>query len=329
MDRRHFLQAAAAASLLPSALMPAWASAQSADWPKSPIKLVVPFPPGGGTDTVSRLVAEKLTVLDKWQVIVDNRPGAAGNIGLDQVSKARPDGYTLAMAQTSNMAINPALYASMPFDPLKDLTPIVEVCAQPVVLVVRNESPFKTLADLVQAAKREPGKYTVAQAGLGTVGHLAGEMLIRAAGIQMMQVPYKGAGPAMTDLLGGQVDTYFGSAASVMPQLQAKKIRGLAVTSAQRLPGLPDLPTVAEQGYPDFEATTWLGLVGPAGLPPNVVAAVNKAVNAVVASKEVQDRLLAEGNAPLGGTAQAFAQVIQSEHAKWGKLIRDAGIKVE
>ncbi|OWT72757.1 MULTISPECIES: tripartite tricarboxylate transporter substrate binding protein [unclassified Achromobacter] len=329
MDRRHFLQAAATAALVPSALMPAWARAQSADWPKSPIKLVVPFPPGGGTDTVSRLVAEKLTVLDKWQVIVDNRPGAAGNIGLDQVSKARPDGYTLAMAQTSNMAINPALYASMPFDPLKDLTPIVEVCAQPVVLVVRNESPFKTLADLVQAAKREPGKYTVAQAGLGTVGHLAGEMLVRAAGIQMMQVPYKGAGPAMTDLLGGQVDTYFGSAASVMPQLQARKIRGLAVTSAHRLPGLPDLPTVAEQGYADFEATTWLGLVGPAGLPPNVVAAVNAAVNAVVARKEVQDRLLAEGNAPLGGTAQAFAQVIQGEHAKWGKLIREAKIKVE
>ncbi|MFC4275111.1 Bug family tripartite tricarboxylate transporter substrate binding protein [Achromobacter aloeverae] len=324
MDRRYFLQAAAAA-----ALMPAWTRALAADWPRSPIKLVVPFPPGGGTDTVSRLVAEKLAVLDKWQVIVDNRPGAAGNIGLDQVSKARPDGYTLAMAQTSNMAINPALYASMPFDPLKDLTPIVEVCAQPVVLVVRNESPFKGLADLVQAAKRQPGKYTVAQAGLGTVGHLAGEMLVRAAGIDMMQVPYKGAGPAMTDLLGGQVDTYFGSAASVMPQLLARKIRALAVTSTRRLAGLPDVPTVAEQGYPGFEATTWLGLVGPAGLPADVVAAVNAAVNAVVARKDVQDRLLAEGNEPIGGTPQAYAQVIQGEHAKWGKLIRDAGIKVE
>jgi tripartite-type tricarboxylate transporter receptor subunit TctC len=324
MDRRQLLQAALAATLVPAV-----ARAQSADWPKSPIKLVVPFPPGGGTDTVSRLVAEKLTVLDKWQVIVDNRPGAAGNIGLDLVAKARPDGYTLAMSQTSNMAINPALYASMPFDPLKDLTPIVEVCAQPVVLVVRNESPFKNLGDLVQAAKSAPGKYTVAQAGLGTVGHLAGEMLVRAAGIDMMQVPYKGAGPAMTDLLGGQVDTYFGSAASVMPQLQAKKIRSLGVTSTRRLPGLPDVPTVAEQGYPDFEATTWLGLVGPAGLPASVVAAVNAAVNAVIARQEVQDRLLAEGNQPLGGTAQAFAQVIQREHAKWGKLIRDAKIKVE
>ncbi|WP_454690041.1 Bug family tripartite tricarboxylate transporter substrate binding protein [Achromobacter aloeverae] len=333
MDRRHFLRAAASAPFIPAAIPLALASAgahaQGADWPKSPIKLVVPFPPGGGTDTVSRLVAEKLTVLDKWQVIVDNRPGAAGNIGLDQASKARPDGYILAMAQTSNMAINPALYASMPFDPLKDLTPIVEVCAQPVVLVVRNESPFKSLTDLVQAAKRDSGKYTVAQAGLGTVGHLAGEMLVRAAGIQMMQVPYKGAGPAMTDLMGGQVDTYFGSAASVMPQLHARKIRALAVTSSRRLQGLPEVPTVAEQGYAGFEATTWLGLVGPAGLPENVVAAVNGAVNAVLARKDVQDRLLAEGNEPVGGTAQAFAQVVRAEHAKWGKLIRDAGIKVE
>ncbi|OZI71588.1 Bug family tripartite tricarboxylate transporter substrate binding protein [Bordetella genomosp. 12] len=333
MNRRRFLRGAVAAPLLPAAsaalLMPAWARAEAAAWPASPIKLVVPFPPGGGTDTSARLLAEKLTVLDKWQVIVDNRPGAAGNIGLDQVAKARPDGYTLAMAQTSNMAINPALYAKMPFDPLKDLTPIVEVCAQPVVLVVRNESPFHTLAELVDAARREPGKYTVAQAGLGTVGHLAGEMLDRAAGIEMMQVPYRGAGPAMADLLGGQVDTYFGSAPAVMAQLQAKKMRALAVTSSRRLQGLPDVPTVAEQGYPGFAATTWFGLVGPAGLPAGIVAKINQAVNAVVGREEVRERLQAEGSEPIGGTPEAFAQLIQSEHAKWGKLIREAGIKVE
>lgn len=323
MHRRHFLKVAAAAASVP------WlARAQPAAWPQSPIKLVVPFPPGGGTDTVSRLVAEQLTTQKQWQVIVDNRPGAAGNIGLDQVAKAQPDGYTLAMAQTSNMAINPALYSKMLFDPLKDLEPIVQVCAQPVVLVVRNESPFKSLADVVRAARKEPGKYTVAQAGMGTVGHLAGEMLTRAAGIEMMQVPYKGAGPAMNDLIGGQVDTYIGSAASVMGQLQAGKIRGLAVTSSQRLQALPQVPTVAEQGHKDFEATTWLGLVGPAGLPAEVVRAVNAAVVEVMSGKAVRDRLVAEGNEPHAGSQQAFAQLVRSEHAKWGALIREANIKI-
>jgi len=326
MNRRYFLQLATAGAA--GATMPWLAQAQSGHWPATAIKLIVPFPPGGGTDTVSRLVAEKLTTSKKWQMIVDNRPGAAGNIGLDQAAKAKPDGYTLAMAQTSNMAINPALYPKMLFDPLKDLKPIVQVCAQPVILVVRKESPFKTLAEFIAAAKKAPGKYTMAQAGMGTVGHLAGEMLTRAAGIEVMQVPYKGAGPGMNDLMGGQVDTYFGSAASVMPQLQAGSIRGLATTSAKRLGALPDLPTVAEQGFPDFEATTWLGLVGPDGLPDDIVKQVNAAVVDVMASKDVRDRLQAEGNEPNAGTPQAFAALIRSEHDKWGKLIREANIKI-
>ncbi|CAM4327535.1 LacI family transcriptional regulator [Bordetella tumbae] len=308
--------------------MPWAAQAQSNNWPTTVIRLIVPFPPGGGTDTVSRLVAEKLTLSKKWQLIVDNRPGAAGNIGLDQTAKSKPDGYTLAMAQTSNMAINPALYPKMLFDPLKDLEPIVQVCAQPVILVVRKESPFKTLADFIAAAKKEPGKYTMAQAGMGTVGHLAGEMLTREAGIDVMQVPYKGAGPGMNDLMGGQVDTYFGSAASVMSQLEAGAVRGLATTSAKRLVALPDLPTVAEQGYKDFEATTWLGLVGPDELPDDIVKQVNAAVVEIMSSKEVQKRLEADGNEPNAGTPEAFATLIRNEHDKWGKLIREANIKI-
>ncbi|OZI41545.1 Bug family tripartite tricarboxylate transporter substrate binding protein [Bordetella genomosp. 4] len=326
MNRRDFLQLAAAGAA--GATLPWAAQAQSNNWPATVIRLIVPFPPGGGTDTVSRLVAEKLTLSKKWQLIVDNRPGAAGNIGLDQTAKAKPDGYTLAMAQTSNMAINPALYPKMLFDPLKDLKPIVQVCAQPVILVVRKESPFKTLADFIAAAKKEPGKYTMAQAGMGTVGHLAGEMLTREAGIDVMQVPYKGAGPGMNDLMGGQVDTYFGSAASVMPQLQAGAVRGLATTSAKRLTALPDLPTVAEQGYKDFEATTWLGLVGPDELPDDIVKQVNAAVVEVMSSKEVQERLEAEGNEPNAGTPDAFAALIRNEYDKWGKLIREANIKI-
>jgi len=326
MDRRNFLQLAAVGAA--GTMMPWLAHAQSDSWPTMAIKLIVPFPPGGGTDTVSRLVAERLTKSKKWQLIVDNRPGAAGNIGLDQAAKSKPDGYTLAMAQTSNMAINPSFYPKMLFDPLKDLKPIGQVCAQPVILVVRKDSPFKTLADFIEAAKKEPGKYTMAQAGMGTVGHLAGEMLVREAGIEVMQVPYKGAGPGMNDLMGGQVDTYFGSAASVMPQLQAGSIRGLATTSAKRLVALPNLPTVAEQGYKDFEATTWLGLVGPEALPDDIVKQVNAAVVAVMASKEVQERLEAEGNEPNAGTPEAFSELIRNEHKKWGALIREAHIKI-
>lgn len=321
-DRRQFLCASALALAAGSA------TAQS-PWPNRPIKLVVPFPPGGGTDIISRLVAEKLTTLNGWTLVVDNRGGAAGNIGLDAVAKAAPDGYTVGMGQASNLAINPALYAKMPFDPLKDFTPIVGVSAQPVVLVVRTDSPFRTLADVAAAAKAKPGSLGIAQAGNGTVGHLAGEMLERRAGFQALQVPYKGAGPAMTDLLGGQVPLYFGSSGSVLSQINGGKIRALAVTSAQRLPVLPNVPTVAEQGYAGFEATTWLGLVGPAGMPAEAVARLNAEVVKLLARKDVQDKLAAEGSLPMPGTPAQFGEFMRVEHAKWGALIREAGIKLE
>jgi tripartite-type tricarboxylate transporter receptor subunit TctC len=297
-------------------------------WPQRPIKLIVPFPPGGGTDIISRLVAEKLTALG-WTIVVDNRGGAAGNIGLDAVAKSAPDGYTIGMGQASNLAINPALYPKMPFDPLKDFTPIVGVSAQPVILVARQDSPLRTLADVIAAAKAKPGALGIAQAGNGTVGHLAGEMLERRAGFQALQVPYKGAGPAMTDLLGGQVPLYFGSSGSVLSQLNGGKIRAIAVTSAQRLPVLPNVPTVAEQGYPGFEATTWLGLVGPAGMPADAVAKINSEVVKLLARKDVQDKLAAEGSLPTPGTPVQFGEFLRAEHAKWGTLIREAQIKLE
>lgn len=324
MQRRTFLHTGA----LALAAGTTGAFAQSS-WPAKPIKLIVPFPPGGGTDATSRLIAEKFTVLNQWTVIVENRPGAAGNIGLDAVAKAQPDGYTIGMGQASNLSINPALYAKMPFDPLKDFTPIVEIAVQPVVLVVRADSPFRTLADFIKAAKARPGEYSIAHAGNGTVGHLAGEMLTRRAGIQLLQVPYKGAGPAMNELLGGQVQLYFGNSVSVMSQMTGGKVRALAVSSAQRLPVIGQVPTVAEQGYPGFDATTWLGLVGPAGLPAEVVARVNKEVGAMLARKDLQDKLAFEGNIPVTGTPQQFAAFIKAEHTKWGNLIREASIKLE
>ncbi|KDP84863.1 Bug family tripartite tricarboxylate transporter substrate binding protein [Cupriavidus basilensis] len=323
MQRRHFLQATAAMTLAAAGI----ARAQGA-WPQKPIRLVVPFPPGGGTDTTSRLVAEKLTLTDHWTLVVDNKPGAGGNIGLDTVAKSAPDGYTIGMGQAANLAINPALYPKMPFDPLKDFTPVAGVAEQPVVLVVRQDSPLRTLADFVKAARARNGDMGIAQAGNGTVGHLAGEMLARRAGVRVLQVPYKGAGPAMTDLLGGQVDAYFGNTVSVMPQLSAGKIRALAVTSAKRLPSLPAVPTVAEQGFAGFEATTWLGLVGPAGLPANVTERLGAATIKVLARPDVQQKLAQEGSVPTPQTAAQFGAHIRAEHAKWGALIREAQIRL-
>ena len=323
MQRRHLLAAALAAAATPS-----FAQAP-AGFPAKPIRFVVPFPPGGGTDATSRLVAERFTTLLGWTVVVDNKPGAGGNIGLDLVAKSAPDGYTIGMGQASNLAINPSLYAKMPFDPLKDLTPIVSIAEQPVVLVVRQESPFKTLADFIAAAKARPGAVGVAQAGNGTVGHLAGELLERRANIKILQVPYKGAGPAMNELLGGQVETYFGSTPSVMGQLASGKVRALAISSGRRITALPNVPTIAEQGYAGFDATTWLGLVGPAGLPADVVARINAEAVKIMARPEVKEKLIQEGNEPTPGTPQQFAAHIRAEHAKWGTLIREANIKIE
>jgi tripartite-type tricarboxylate transporter receptor subunit TctC len=323
MQRRDVLAAALAGSV-------GLTFAQgSAGYPARPIRLVVPFPPGGGTDTTSRMIAEKLSTLLGWTVVIDNKPGAGGNIGLDAVAKAAPDGYTIGMGQAANLAINPSLYAKMPFDPLKDLAPIVSIAEQPVVLVVRQDSQLKTLADFVQVAKARPGKVGIAQAGNGTVGHLAGELLERRAGIQVLQVPYKGAGPAMTDLLGGQVETYFGNTVSVMGQLAAGKIRALAISSARRISALPNVPTVAEQGYAGFDATTWLGLVGPAGMPADAVTRINAETVKILARAEVKDKLVQEGSEPTPGTPQQFAAHIRAEHAKWGTLIREANIRIE
>jgi tripartite-type tricarboxylate transporter receptor subunit TctC len=323
MQRRQLLAAALAVAATPS-----FGQAPTA-FPAKPIRFVVPFPPGGGTDATSRLLAEKFSTLLGWTVVVDNKPGAGGNIGVDIVAKSVPDGYTIAMGQASNLAINPSLYAKMPFDPLKDLTPIVSVAEQPVVLVVRQDSPLKTLADFVQAARARPGQVGVAQAGNGTVGHLAGELLERRAGIQILQVPFKGAGPAMNDLLGGQVESYIGNTVSVMGQLAGGKIRALAVTSARRIGALPNVPTVAEQGYPGFDATTWLGLVGPAGMPADIVARINAETVKILARPDVKDKLAFEGSEATPGTQQQFAAHIRAEHAKWGTLIRDANIKIE
>jgi tripartite-type tricarboxylate transporter receptor subunit TctC len=248
---------------------------------------------------------------------------------MEAAAKAKPDGYTIVMGQTANLAINPALFPKMPFDPLKDFAPVALVAAQPVVLVVRADAPFKTLADVVAAAKAKPSKLTQALAGNGTVGHLAGELLTRRAAIKLTNVPYKGAAPALTDLMGGQTDMMFATPQSVVSLIKGGKVRALAVSSAKRIPVLPDVPTVAEAGYAGFEVVDWKVLVAPAGTPPAVIKTLNAAVNKALAQPATMAQLLADGSAPMGGTPERAAALIKAEHARWGALVREAGIKLE
>ena len=299
------------------------------DYPNKPIKLIVPFPPAGGTDTLSRAIAQSITHDTKWTIVVENRPGAGGNIGLDAAAKSPPDGYTIAMGQTANLAVNPALYSSLPFDPLKDFAPIALLSSQPLIVVVSATSPYKSLKDLVDAAKKNPGKVNMASAGNGTIGHIGGEIFQRRAGIKMTHVPYKGAGQAVTDLMGGSVDTIFGNTQSVGGLVAGGRLRPLAVTSPKRLAAFPDVPTVAESGYPGFEAATWSGLVAPVGTPKPIIDKLNAAANRALASAEIKAKLGEDGSTPLGGTPQQFADYIKSENAKWGAAVRDAGIKLD
>jgi len=325
MSQRRRALAVLGCTVLVCAL-PLHALAQN--WPTKPIRLIVPFPPGGGTDVVSRTLAERLGQDLKTTVVVDNRPGAGGNLGLDLAAKSPPDGYTIAMGQTSNLAINPTLYSSLPFNPVRDFTPIALVAAQPLVLVVANNAPWKTLADVVAAGKGKPG-LTMASAGNGTVGHLAGEMFARRAGFTFIHVPYKGAAPALTDVMGGQVSVFFASAGGVMGQIDGGRVRPIAVTSAKRMARLPNVPTIAESGFPGFEATDWKGLVAPAGTAAAIVKELNAAVVQALRMPEVTERLAAEGSEAIGGTPERFAQFIREEGAKWSAIVKETGAKVD
>ncbi|MDQ8032743.1 MAG: tripartite tricarboxylate transporter substrate binding protein [Bordetella sp.] len=323
-----FMRSLCAAAGLAAAM--AGAPAQAA-YPERPINLIVPMPPGGGTDTVSRLVAERVGAGGAgWSMVVQNKPGATGNIGMEFVARAEPDGYTVGMGQAANLAINPAIYPRMPFKPAEDFTLIGLVAAQPVVLVVRADSPYRTLKDLLDDAHKRPaGSLRLASAGNGTIGHMAGMMLARRAGVEFLHVPYKGAGPAVTDLVGGQTDLYFITPQTAFALFKAGKLRALAVTSTSRLEALPGVPTVAESGFAGFEASAWTGLVGPANLPAPAVQALNARLQTVLAEPEMKRRLADEGSQVLGGTPQAFRQYLDSETVKWGEVVKAAGIRLD
>src|SRR5258708_2795352 len=298
-------------------------------YPAKPIKLIGPSPPAGGTDVLSRALAQAITNSTKWVFVVDNRPGAGGNIGLDAAAKSPPDGYNIAMGQTANLAVNPALYSSMPFDPLKDFEPIALVSSQPLILVVNVSSPYTSLKELVAAARAKPGQLNMGSPGSGTIGHVSGELFQRRAGVKFAHIPYKGAGPAITDLMGGSLDLYFGNSQSVDALVKGGRLRAIAVTSPQRVKNLPDVPTIAESGYPAVEAATWSGLVAPKGTPKAIVERLNAETNKALKNPEMLAKLDSDGSEPLGGSPQRLAAFMETEHANWGAGTKQAAIKLD
>jgi tripartite-type tricarboxylate transporter receptor subunit TctC len=305
------------------------ADAQALAYPTKPIRIVVPFPAGGATDIMARAVAQKLGEAWGQSVVVDNRPGAGGNIGSELVAKSAPDGYTLEMGTVGTHAINASLYAKMPYDHVKDFVPIILVAGVPNVLVVNPSVPVNSVQELIAYAKANPGKLNFASSGSGTSIHLSGELFKTMTGVQMAHVPYKGSAPALADLLGGQVQLMFDNLPPSLPHIKAGKLRPLAVTTTTRAAALPELPTMAEAGVPGFDASSWFGLLAPAGTPPAIVAKINTEVANWLATPEAKEKLLGVGANAAGGTPEDFARHIQAETAKWAKVVKESGAKVD
>jgi len=303
--------------------------AAAQNYPTKPIRLVVPFPAGGTTDILARAAAQKLSEALGQQVVVDNRPGAGGNIGADIVAKSAPDGYTLLMGTVGTHAINPSLYTKMPYDHFKDFVPVVLVAGVPNVLVVTPSLPVNSVQDLIKLAKDKPGQINFASSGSGTSIHLSGELFKTMTGVEMTHVPYKGSSPALTDLMGGQVQLMFDNLPSALPQIRGGKLRALAVTSTKRAPALPDVPTMAESGLPGFEASSWFGVLAPAGTPPAVVTRINTEINKWLQSPEAREQLLGQGAEAAGGSPQQFVAHIRAETEKWAKVVKASGAKAD
>lgn len=296
-------------------------------YPAKPIRFVVPFPPGGGTDILARQVSNKLTERLKWNIVVDNKPGAGGNIGIDLAAKSPPDGYTIVIGQTSNLAINPSLYKKLPYDPIKDLVPISLVAAFPIAITTSAKGPHKTFADVIAAAKAKPGQLTFASSGNGTVAHLTGELLQRAAGVKLIHIPYKGAAQAFPDLIGGRVDMFLSSLETALPQVKAGTVRAVAVTSTKRVPVVPDVPTVSET-YKGFEATTWFGIFAPAKTPEPIVARLTEEIEKVLQLPDVREHMAAGGSEVKPGPKE-LAAVLSADFPKWSKIVKESGAKVD
>jgi tripartite-type tricarboxylate transporter receptor subunit TctC len=304
------------------------AGAQADDYPSKPIKIIVPYPGGQASDTITRLVGERLGKALGQPVVVDNRPGAGGNIGTDAGAKSPPDGYTLTIA-TAALPISKHVYRKLPFDPAKDFMPITLMTVTPLVLVTRTNLPVKDVADLVALAKKDPGKITFASSGPGTSHQLSGELFKSLAGVEMLHVPYKGSPPAHVDLMGGSVDIMFDNIVPVAPHIKAGKLRALAVTTKTRASALPDVPTMAEAGYPNFEATAWFGLLAPAGTPRPIVDRLNKEVVAILTSPDIKERLASMGATVVADKPEEFGRFMANEINKWGPVVKRANIELE
>ena len=310
-----------------TALAPLPAAAQT--FPSKPVKLVIPFPPGGSLDNVGRLIAQKLSETWGQQVVIENKPGAGGNIGADAVAKSPPDGYTAVMGALSTHAVNPSLYRTMPYDAAKDFAPISNVAITPNVLIVSVKSPIHTLPELIAYAKANPGKVNFGSGSNGSAGHLAGELFKIDTGTDVMHIPYKGGAPALQALLAGDTQFMFDNLANAMAQVKGGTVRPIAVTTAQRSKLAPDLPTMAEAGMPGFDISTWFGLLAPAGTPPEVIAKWNADVVKVLNSPDVREKMLAQGAEPSPTTPAEFAAFIAKERDKYAKIVKASGAKVD
>lgn len=298
-------------------------------WPTKPVKWVVPFPPGGAMDVIARTLGDRLAQDLGQAFVIENRPGAGGNIGADYVAKQAADGYTI-MITSIGMATNKALYPKLSYDPVKDFAPVSLLAVVPNVLVVNPaRSSDKSVKDVLAHARREPGKLTYASAGNGTSIHLAGEVFASMAQLKLLHIPYKGSGPAVTDMLGGQVDLMFDSITSARPHIQSGKLMALGVTSARRSSALPDVPTLAEAGVPGYEVSPWFGVFAPAGTPAEVVSRLNKALITAMRQPETLRKLESVGAEPIGSTPQALAEHLNKEQARWGALIQERGIRLD
>jgi len=296
-------------------------------YPTKPVRIIVPFAPGGGSDFIARFTAQRLTAALGRQVIVENRPGAGGLLGIESGVKADPDGYTLTLI-ASSYTVNPALYP-IKFDPLNDITPVVQVSQGPMLVVANPKLPVKTTKELIALAKSKPGQISFASSGQGSITHMAAELFMSTAGIKMNHIPYKGTGPALTDTIGGQTDIFFSSTATALPHVKAGRLRAIAVTTAKRLAAEPDVPALAESGVPGYDVALWHGLIGPKGLPRPVVDRINTEVNKILKLKETADQLQTDGVSPVGGTPEKFAQQIRKEVELWRKVVAATGVKVE
>jgi len=302
----------------------AWAQQQ---WPSKSIRFVAPFAPGGGTDFIGRVAAQKLTEALKHQVIVDNRPGAGGTLGAEIGAKAPPDGYTFTVIAGS-YAVNPAIY-KLAFDPVNDIVPVIQFSEGPLLVVVHPALPIKSMKDMIALAKAKPNGMSFASSGQGSIVHLATELFLYSAGIKAVHIPYKGTGPAITDTISGQTQFLFGSIAVVMPIVKQGRLRGIAVTTSKRLAALPEVPTIAESGVKGYDVVLWHGLVGPKGLPRAIVDRVNGDLNRALKAKDMEDKLAADGVSPAGGTPEQFAATIKRDIDTWRKVVQVAGVKGE